>query len=81
MTITGLLMLLWFYRKGGSARATPDQQAQPGTPVLWRRRLLLLFLMFLPMIIPSDWTQDVPARYGARHPGLEHSWLYPEVDN
>jgi phosphatidylglycerol:prolipoprotein diacylglycerol transferase len=30
--------------------------------------------------IASNWTQDVPARYGARHAGLTHSWLYPQID-
>ncbi len=49
-----------------------------GAGALYRsclRRLLALCLT-----IPSNWTQDVPARYGMRHPGLEHSWLYPEID-
>ena len=36
-------------------------------------------LLVLPTVIPSDWTQDVPARYGARHPGLTHSAMYPEI--
>lgn len=29
------------------------------------------------LTMPSNWTQDVPRRYGDRHPGLTHSWLYP----
>jgi hypothetical protein len=33
------------------------------------------------MVIPSDWTQDVPERYGKRHPGMMHSRFYPVVDN
>lgn len=32
------------------------------------------------LAIPSNWTQDVPARYGARHPGIGHSWLYPAIE-
>lgn len=32
------------------------------------------------LTIPSNWTQDIPSRYGERHPGLEHSWLYPMID-
>ena len=34
-------------------------------------------------MLPDDseqLTQDIPARYGDRHAGLEHSWLYPEID-
>jgi phosphatidylglycerol---prolipoprotein diacylglyceryl transferase len=38
--------------------------------------LLLLFCL----TIPSNWTQDVPARYGKRHASLKHSWLYPVLD-
>ena len=33
-----------------------------------------------PPTIASNWTQDVPARYGMRHPGLTHSWVYPQID-
>jgi hypothetical protein len=36
-------------------------------------------LLLIPLVIPSDWTQDVPARYGARHQGMTHSQLYPVV--
>ena len=32
------------------------------------------------LTIPSNWTQDIPSRYGGRHPGLEYSWLYPMID-
>ena len=32
------------------------------------------------MTLPSNWTQNVPERYGSRHAGLEHSWLYPDID-
>ena len=44
------------------------------------QRLAFAGLLLFCLTIPSNWTQDVPARYGARHPGLEHSWLYPEID-
>ena len=43
------------------------------------RRLILRSLLILPLFIPSDWTQDVPARYGKRHEGMVHSKLYPEI--
>ena len=39
------------------------------------RQLVLAFWL----TIPSNWTQDVPGRYGKRHPGLHHSWLYPKL--
>ena len=45
-------------------------------------RTLLAFAVLLVacLAMPSNWTQDVPRRYGARHPGLEHSRLYPALD-
>lgn len=58
-----------------SAVAPPLEQA----PLL-AQRLALAVLLALCLTIPSNWTQDVPARYGDRHPGLEHSWLYPRID-
>ena len=81
MAVAGLTMLLFFYRKSNSMSEGAYPSPQLAKPLLWRRRLLLLLLLVLPMVIPSDWTQDVPARYGQRHPGLEHSWIYPVVDN
>ena len=48
-------------------------------PPMWQALAFALLLVFC-LMIPSNWTQDVPARYGARHPGLEHSWLYPAID-
>jgi hypothetical protein len=41
---------------------------------------MLTLLLLFPLIIPSDWTQDVPARYGERHPGMEHSRIYPAIN-
>ncbi len=32
------------------------------------------------LTMPSNWTQDIPSRYGERHSGLKHSWLYPMID-
>ena len=46
---------------------------------LWVRRCCLLLLLAFCLVMPSDWTQDVPARYGKRHPGLGHSVFYPPV--
>ncbi len=48
-------------------------------PSLSQRIAFALVLLFS-LTIPSNWTQDVPTRYGKRHDGLEHSWLYPSLD-
>jgi len=31
------------------------------------------------LVIPSDATRDIPARYGKRHPGLAYSAMYPPI--
>jgi phosphatidylglycerol:prolipoprotein diacylglycerol transferase len=56
--------------------ATPVEQAEGLAP----RRAALMLLLVFSLMIPSNWTQDVPARYGKRHPGLQHSLLYPRID-
>jgi len=43
-------------------------------------RLAFVAVLLFSLTIPSNWTQDIPARYGRRHPGLEHSVIYPEID-
>jgi phosphatidylglycerol:prolipoprotein diacylglycerol transferase len=45
----------------------------------WQRALFAAILLFC-LTIPGNWTQDVPDRYGKRHPGLRHSWIYPDID-
>ena len=48
-------------------------------PLLAERVAFACLLVFC-LTLPSNWTQDVPARYGARHRGLTHSWVYPAID-
>ena len=43
-------------------------------------RIAFAALLFFCLMIPSNWTQDVPAHYATRHRGLRHSWLYPQID-
>ena len=44
----------------------------------WLRSAFILLLLGS-MTMPSDSTQDVPARYGLRHSGLHYSFLYPKI--
>ncbi len=60
-------------------RATPARAAADRRES-WGQRLAFAGVLLFSLAIPSNWTQDVPARYGARHPGLTHSWLYPAID-
>ncbi len=85
MTVAGATMLYVFSRKGKkeipaaavSTEAAPAPAASPGRFGLWPRRVALAALMLFSLTLPSDWTQDVPARYGSRHPGMHYSFLYP----
>jgi phosphatidylglycerol:prolipoprotein diacylglycerol transferase len=68
-------------RAGGSAPsagAVDATQARGG--VGWRRAVFAALLAFS-LVQPSDWTQDVPARYGKRHEGLTNSAIYPKIDS
>jgi phosphatidylglycerol:prolipoprotein diacylglycerol transferase len=49
-------------------------------PRLAMERTALAGLLVFCLTIPGNWTQDVPERYGKRHPGLHHSWLYPRIE-
>jgi phosphatidylglycerol:prolipoprotein diacylglycerol transferase len=46
--------------------------------ISWRKPVFVAILLFC-LTMPSDWTQDIPARYGGRHPGLVHSAMYPPL--
>ncbi len=66
---------------GWGVDARPGAGRRPAdAPPLVAQRLAFAGLLALCLTIPSNWTQDVPRRYGARHAGLEHSWLYPRID-
>lgn len=83
MSAVGLALIVFpFWRRRRSAdavAAAPGGAIAEASGVAWRRLLFALLLLFS-LVIPSDWTQDVPARYGERHPDLVHSALYPRLD-
>jgi phosphatidylglycerol:prolipoprotein diacylglycerol transferase len=86
MTLIGVSMLFLFYRNRRSRTSTiysPFREKVPGDARengLWGRRIIFVLFLALPMIIPSDWTQDIPSRYGKRHPGIEYSTIYPKIN-
>lgn len=78
MTLLGLFMLWWFYHKRRAYRDKGIQDTRvplrvSGGSGLWIRRSVFLLILVIPMIIPSDWTQDVPERYSKRHPEISYS--------
>lgn len=53
---------------------------RPDAPPSRLQQAAFASILLFCLALPSNWTQDVPARYGKRHPGLQHSWLYPVLD-
>ena len=64
-------------------RSVPAAAAAGGrvdrAPALWQR-LAFAGVLFFSLTIPSNWTQDVPARYGDRDSGLQYSWVDPDIE-
>jgi phosphatidylglycerol:prolipoprotein diacylglycerol transferase len=85
MTLLGAVLLYRsrLRRLGRLPTATPTPrhaaEGPRGRPLV-AQQIALVALLLLCLVMPSNWTQDVPARYGKRHPGLEHSWRYPAID-
>ena len=65
--------------RSGSAGRIGVERPLEKAPLLLQKVVLVVLLAFC-LTLPSNWTQNVPERYGDRHPGLEHSWLYPDID-
>lgn len=85
MASIGLLLTIWFYwrKRPGEIAAVSHEVKSPDAGIagrLWLQRILFSFLLIFSLSIPSDWTQDIPARYAGRHAGLKYSMLYPRVD-
>jgi len=81
MSIVGLALIVWAHKTQGRERDLGPQGKLPaaGREASWLQRISLVVLVTMPLIIPSDWTQDVPERYGARHDGMKHSFIYPRI--
>jgi phosphatidylglycerol:prolipoprotein diacylglycerol transferase len=85
MCIVGIVMIVWAVRRrriGGkyfTRSSGADSLAREGGNAMSIRRIILLVLLLCPLVIPGDWTQDIPVRYGKRHEGMAHSTLYPPM--
>jgi phosphatidylglycerol:prolipoprotein diacylglycerol transferase len=67
-------------RLRSAALSTVGGDPASDVPSHWAQRVAFAALLLFCLTIPSNWTQNVPVRYGGRHPGLTHSWLYPPID-
>lgn len=77
----GFIVVPLVKNRGRAKTSAPSLLHDIHTPVArlrWRPLVFAVILLFA-LVIPSDWTQDVPARYGKRHAGLEHTILYPRI--
>lgn len=82
MVVVGIVVLAINIYSARSTREPEMPEKANGNPSgLGIRRFALVILCVVPLVIPSDATRDVPATYGERHPGLEHSWMYPNIAN
>ena len=84
LSVLGLSLILvpsWMGRGRADAavpRALNPQEDLPSEGLGWRPLAFAALLLFS-LVLPSDWTQDVPARYGHRHAGLSYSPIYPRI--
>lgn len=76
MVVVGIIMLVVNFYRSHDAKTLDSTMPERS---LFYRKLLLGAILIVPLIIPSDATRDIPATYGKRHPGLEHSWMYPNI--
>lgn len=74
--LIGLAINLYRNRKDPIER---DPISRPSATGRTGRVAAFTALCLCVMIIPSDATRDVPVTYGSRHPGLEHSRIYPSI--
>lgn len=78
----GLVLVPSWKSRGRAEAAVPPavntREDLPSGGLGWRRPAFAALLLFS-LVMPSDWTQDVPARYGNRHAGLAYSAIYPRI--
>jgi phosphatidylglycerol:prolipoprotein diacylglycerol transferase len=85
LSIIGLcLVCIPLWKRRGKPGTLPEPAATSEEGLLdvgirWRQVVFASLLLFS-LVMPSDWTQDVPARYGKRHPCLDYSAMYPKID-
>jgi phosphatidylglycerol:prolipoprotein diacylglycerol transferase len=81
MSALGLAMLAWFHHRAPRETPKPADVGNESPIPLWLKAVAFAVLLVFSATMPSDWTQDVPRRYGERHPGLHYSKIYPRIEN
>jgi hypothetical protein len=81
MTVAGAFLIVWFSRRRNEKEVRSPKECKEDKPrSLWVKRFVFAALVLISLTLPSDWTQDIPARYGKRHSGMQYSRMYPHVD-
>jgi phosphatidylglycerol---prolipoprotein diacylglyceryl transferase len=78
MVLLGIIVLTSSYLRNRNYKVDISTKEIRETNVGWRK-LAFIALLFIPLVIPSDATRDIPVRYGKRHAGLVHSAFYPPI--
>ena len=78
LSVAGIVLMVIAFRLSKTTRDETGDASASERKIGWRKPVFIATLFFC-LTIPSDWTQDIPSRYGARHPGLIHSAIYPRL--
>ena len=78
LSVVGLAVMTVVCGLPKTGELEPPAQSSAVGDIGWRKPVFIALLLFC-LIIPSDWTQDIPDRYGRRHPGLVHTAMYPQL--
>lgn len=78
MVLLGIIMLTVNYLRNRNKSIEQASKEIVETNASWRKWAFIA-LLFVPLVIPSDATRDIPVRYGKRHQGLVHSAMYPPI--
>lgn len=82
MLVVGFAALLInIYRNRQRSKTPATAREIPLDGNLFIRKILFAAILLVPLVIPSDATRDVPYTYGSRHRGLEHSLVYPPIQD
>jgi phosphatidylglycerol:prolipoprotein diacylglycerol transferase len=85
MSILGLsLIIIPYIKRPRNIESTVQQEhgiqdCNKHQGLGWRQLMFACLLLFS-LVMPSDWTQDIPARYGMRHECLTYSTIYPKLN-
>jgi phosphatidylglycerol:prolipoprotein diacylglycerol transferase len=85
MAATGIVLLIRSrLRRRGRLRPrlvqvqdSAPRREEPASPL---QKGAFVCLVAFCLTMPSNWTQDVPVRYAARHRGMTRTWPYPVID-